>query len=119
VLIVNGDYKMAHDFIDDKTFAYFDPPYRPLSATSSFTSYAQEGFDDAAQAELAGFIDEMSERGAYVLASNSDPKNASAADDFFDRLYSKHVIFRIDASRVINSVGGGRGRIKELLIASG
>ena len=118
VTIVNGDYKMASDFIDDSTFAYFDPPYRPLSATSSFTSYAQEGFDDSAQAELARFIDEMSEKGAYVLASNSDPKNTSATDDFFDRLYSKHLIIRIEANRAINSIGDGRGRIKELLITT-
>ena len=119
VTIVHGDYKSSQAFIDDKTFAYFDPPYRPLSVTASFTSYAQDGFDDTAQSELAGFIDEMSERGAFVLASNSDPKNTDETDDFFDRLYAKHDISRIDALRAINSVGNGRGRIRELLIASG
>ncbi|MCL1882682.1 MAG: Dam family site-specific DNA-(adenine-N6)-methyltransferase [Defluviitaleaceae bacterium] len=60
--IVCGDYKLAADFIDDNTFAYFDPPYRPLSITSNFTSYAQDGFDDNAQTELATFIDRMSEK---------------------------------------------------------
>jgi DNA adenine methylase len=75
VLIIHGDYRSAQDFIDGRTFAYFDPPYRPLSSTSSFTSYAQEGFDDAAQTDLANFIDVMSQRGAFVVASNSDPKN--------------------------------------------
>lgn len=119
VTIVHGDYKMAQRFIDDRTFAYFDPPYRPLSATSSFTSYAQDGFDDDAQKELAGFIDEMSARGALVVASNSDPKNTDEKDDFFDRLYGKHEILRIEANRAINSSGNGRGRINELLIASG
>ena len=117
--IVNGDYKMADDFIDDKTFCYFDPPYRPLTATASFTAYAKNGFDDNAQTELACFIDELSERGAAVVASNSDPKNTDEEDDFFDRLYARHEIFRIEASRAINSVGNGRGRIKELLIANG
>jgi len=119
VTIIHGDYKMARNFIDDRTFAYFDPPYRPLSATSSFTSYAKDGFDDFAQTELAHFIDEMSERGAFIAASNSDPKNVNETDEFFDRLYAKHEILRIEASRAINSVGDGRGRIKELLIANG
>lgn len=119
VTIINGDYKMAYAFIDDRTFCYFDPPYRPLSATASFTAYAQDGFDDSAQTELAHFIDDISERGASVVASNSDPKNIDEADDFFDMLYAKHEILRIEAGRAINSVGSGRGRIKELLIANG
>jgi len=119
VTIVHGDYRLAENFIDNRTFAYFDPPYRPLSATSNFTSYSDDAFDDRAQEELARFIDEMSNRGACVLASNSDPKNIDETDDFFDRLYSKHEIVRIEASRAINSLGNGRGRIRELLIANG
>jgi len=119
VSVINGDYKKVLSFIDDSTFCYFDPPYRPLSATASFTAYAQDGFDDNAQAELARFIDEVSERGASVLVSNSDPKNVNESDDFFDRLYAKYEISRIEANRAINSVGNGRGRIKELLISNG
>ncbi len=76
VKIVCGDYKMSASFIDENTFAYFDPPYRPLSASSSFTSYAKDGFGDKEQIELAQFIDKLSESGAFVVASNSDPKNA-------------------------------------------
>jgi site-specific DNA-adenine methylase len=49
-------------------------PYRPLSQTSNFTAYAQDGFGDNEQAELARFIDELSDKGAFVVASNSDPK---------------------------------------------
>jgi len=119
VTIVNGDYTMSRNFIDDKTFCYFDPPYRPLSTTARFTAYVQDGFDDTAQAGLAQFIDELSELGASVLASNSDPKNIDESDDFFDRLYSKHKILRIEASRAINSVGNRRGKINELLIGNG
>ena len=102
VKIVCGDYKLASNFIDNKTFAYFDPPYRPLTTTANFTSYAQDGFDDVAQSELAEFIDSISEKGAYVVASNSDPKNVDKFDDFFDRLYSRHSILRIEASRVMS-----------------
>ncbi|MDR3240223.1 MAG: Dam family site-specific DNA-(adenine-N6)-methyltransferase [Clostridiales bacterium] len=118
VSIVHGSYQLARDFIDSKTFAYFDPPYRPLSVTSSFTAYAQHGFDDAAQTKLARFIDEMSECGARVAASNSDPKNMDESDEFFDRLYAKHTIMRIEASRAINSLGHGRGKVRELLIVA-
>jgi DNA adenine methylase len=130
--IVCAGYAESRRFIDGRTFAYFDPPYRPLSATASFTRYAEGGFGDGEQAELAAFIDEMSERGAFVLASNSDPKGASggavasggevedggAGDDFFDRLYSRHAISRISAGRAINSDGAARGKVSELLICS-
>ena len=80
VNIVHGDYKTAMGFIDDKTFAYFDPPYRPLSPTSNFTSYTQNSFDDIDQMELARFIDEVSQRGTYVVASNSDPRSVNEND---------------------------------------
>jgi DNA adenine methylase len=118
VEIVCADYKDSRGFIDENTFAYFDPPYRPLTATASFTSYAKGGFGDKEQAELASFIDEMSGHGSYILASNSDPKNADEKDDFFDRLYSRHNIVRISASRAINSAGASRGKIRELLICN-
>jgi DNA adenine methylase len=116
--IVCGDYRQSRAFIDHRTFAYFDPPYRPLSQTSNFTAYANSGFGDREQIELAHFIDELSDMGAFVVASNSDPKNTNADDDFFDRLYHKHKISRISASRTINSAAGGRGKINELLIVS-
>ena len=118
VEIVCKDYKESDSFIDENTFAYFDPPYRPLTASSNFTSYSQDGFGDKEQIELAHFINLLSERGAYVVASNSDPKNSDETDSFFDDLYSKQKVFRISASRAINSVSKGRGKINELLIAS-
>ena len=118
VTIVCGDYKKSGYFIDHNTFVYFDPPYRPLTASASFTTYAQGGFGDKEQIELARFIDEVSGRGAFVVASNSDPKNVDADDNFFDDLYSSHKIFRISANRAINSKGTGRGKINELFIAS-
>ena len=118
VQIVCGDYKESINFIDDKTFAYFDPPYRPLTDSSSFTAYTQGGFGDKEQVELAQYIDSLSDCGAHIVASNSDPTNVNDQDAFFDNLYSRHKIFRISASRAINSVGSGRGKINELLISS-
>ena len=118
VEIVCGDYKLSRNFIDKKTFVYFDPPYRPLSQTSNFNSYDKNTFDDVSQKELAEFIEEMCGKGAYIAISNSDPKNTDQNDDFFDKLYEKYNISRINAVRMINSSGDKRGKISELLIAN-
>jgi len=118
VQIVCADYQQVCDFIDDKTFAYFDPPYRPLSQTSNFKAYAREDFCDLQQMQLAHFIDDMTEKGAVVLVSNADPKNTNETDDFFDHLYARHNILRVNASRAINSVGASRGKVRELLICN-
>ncbi|MDR2387934.1 MAG: DNA adenine methylase [Deltaproteobacteria bacterium] len=116
VTITQAEYSQSLDFINSNCFVYVDPPYRPLSATSSFTSYSKNAFGDLQQAELARFVDTIVEKGAYVLVSNSDPKNTDPQNDFFDKLYFKHTIERIKAVRVINSVATGRGAITELLI---
>lgn len=113
-----GDYEQSADFIDAQTFVYLDPPYRPLSKTSSFTAYTKDAFDDNAQRRLADFFAEMARRGASVLLSNSDPKNTDPKDDFFDALYRRFHIHRIPLGRAINAKGGGRGQISELLISS-
>ena len=113
-----GDYKGCKDFIDSDTFVYLDPPYRPLTQTSAFTSYSENGFTDKEQIELGNFITEISNKGAKVLASNSDPKNSDINDNFFDNLYSKFEIERVSASRMINSNASKRGAINELLISN-
>jgi len=112
------DYKKSKSFIDKNTFVYFDPPYRPLNASSCFISYSQYKFEDKQQIELAGFIDVLSEKGAHIIASNSDPTNINKDDTFFDDIYIKHKVLRINAARKINSAGNKRGKINELLITS-
>lgn len=118
VQMKTGDYSDCKDFIDSETFVYLDPPYRPLTQTSAFTSYSENGFSDKEQIELGNFIKEISEIGAKVLASNSDPKNTNKEDNFFDELYSNFEIKRISASRMINSNAKKRGAISELLISN-
>lgn len=118
VTIVCGDYKESADFIDENTFVYFDPPYRPLTETASFTSYTEDGFSDDKQAELARYVKALTDKGAKVVLSNSDPKNTNEHDDFFDELYSTFNINRISATRMINSNAASRGKISELLIAN-
>lgn len=116
VTILTGDYHSIEDYVDESTFVYFDPPYRPLNKTSEFTSYTADDFNDNDQIELAEFIKELSARSVKVLASNSDPKNVDENDNFFDDLYSPLNIYRVHASRAINSKGKGRGKISELVI---
>ena len=113
-----GDYSKCAEFIDADTFVYIDPPYRPLSETSSFTSYAKTEFGDEQQIQLAHFIEHISEKGAKVVASNSDPKNTDINDNFFDDIYKKFNIDRVNATRMINSNSKGRGLISELLISN-
>lgn len=116
--IVCADYRASGSFIDENTFVYFDPPYRPLSPTSSFNSYTEHDFNDEAQLELAAYIQELAQRGAYIVLSNSDPQNANPDDDFFDSLYSQQKIERVRANRMINSNASSRGKISELLISN-
>ncbi len=118
VTIVCGDYSLSRQFIDKDTFVYLDPPYRPLSETSAFTSYNSDTFDDNEQIRLAKFIDEINASGAKIVLSNSDPKNVNPEDTFFDELYKAYQIKRVSAPRMINSKAEARGKINELLICN-
>ena len=118
VTIVCGDYRESRDFIDENTFVYFDPPYRPITDTASFTAYTENLFNDEEQIELAKFVDEMHKKGAKIVVSNSDPKNSNTEDDFFDNIYKAHKIKRVEATRMINCNSEARGKIRELLISN-
>ena len=118
VTIICGDYKESENFIDGNTFVYFDPPYRPITDTASFTAYTENLFNDEEQIVLAKFVDSMHKKGAKVVVSNSDPKNSNTKDDFFDNIYSTHRIKRVEATRMINCNSESRGKIKELLISN-
>lgn len=112
------DYSSCADFVNENTFVYIDPPYRPLTVTASFTSYSENEFGDKQQIELSRFVDVISNKGAMVVLSNSDPKNSNTEDNFFDDLYSEYSISRVSAKRMINSKGNSRGTISELLICN-
>ena len=118
VTIVCGDYRKSADFIDKNTFVYFDPPYRPITDTSSFTAYTDKIFNDKEQIELARYVGEMNQKGARIAVSNSDPKNVNSEDTFFDELYKAYQIKRVSATRMINSKADNRGKINELLICN-
>ena len=93
------------------SFFYFDPPYRPLNATSSFNDYTKEAFNDLAQKRLKDFCDDVQAAGYHFMLSNSD-----CQDKFFDDLYMQYQIERVWASRSINANPNKRGKLTELLI---
>lgn len=116
VEILNGDYSHIAEYATGNTFVYFDPPYRPLDATSSFNAYVKEPFDDNEQRRLFSFFSMLSERGCQAMLSNSDCRGRNADDTFFDDLYRDFHIERVYAKRCINANPGKRGVLTELLI---
>lgn len=113
-----GDYAESEKIVEDNTFVYFDPPYRPLNITSGFTSYTKEDFNDDNQKELAQYFTKLNNKNTYLMLSNSNPKNTNTEDTFFENIYSNFKINEIYANRMINSNSAGRGKIAELLITN-
>ncbi|MBQ4196244.1 MAG: DNA adenine methylase [Bacteroidales bacterium] len=118
VEILCGDFAETGSYAGPDTLFYFDPPYKPITETSSFTSYAKEGFDDREQIRLRDFCNQISKEKALFIASNSDPKDVNPQEDFFDTIYNHFIIKRVSASRMINSDASGRGAISELMISN-
>ena len=118
VEILCGDFAETGRYAGPDTLFYFDPPYKPITETSSFTSYAKEGFNDAEQIRLRDFCDQISRDKALFVASNSDPKYVNPSENFFDALYNHFIIKRVSAARMINSDASGRGAISELMISN-
>lgn len=116
VEIMTGDFEATFGYAKDDTFFYFDPPYRPLSDTSSFNDYAKEAFNDDAQIRLKEFCDRIDEAGFRFMLSNSDCKGKNEEDNFFDLIYGGYSIERVWASRSINSNPNKRGKLTEILV---
>jgi DNA adenine methylase len=118
VKLTLGDFESVGKYIDKNTFIYIDPPYRPLSDTSSFTDYSKIPFNDDSQKRLAEWAKSIDDKGALFMLSNSDPTNTNEEDKFFDELYIKFNINRVMAGRMINSKGNRRGKIREILVTN-
>ena len=116
VEILCGDYTLIERYVDNNTFIYFDPPYRPLSTTSSFTSYAKENFDDTEQTRLAHFFARLSRYGCKMMLSNSDCCAQNPNDTFFENLYGNFIIDKVHASRFVNAIPSKRGKLTEILV---
>ena len=111
-------YEKTEIFVDEKTFLYLDPPYRPLKGQDNFKSYTEEDFNDERQKELAEYVRRISEKGAHFVLSNSDPKNVDPEDNFFDDLYRGYTLKRIMAKRIINRKSSSRGPVMEILVTN-
>ncbi len=92
-------------------FVYFDPPYHPLSKTSSFTSYDKDGFGEDEQRRLAKVFRELDTRGVFVMLSNS-------MTPLVRELYGSFPCAEVQAKRSVNSKAGGRGKVAEALVTN-
>ena len=118
VEILTGDYKETLKYAEHPALFYFDPPYKPLSKTSSFNSYAKDEFGDNEQIQLRDFCKTLDDQDHYWLLSNSDVKGKDMTDTFFDDIYEEYNINRVWAKRNINANGAKRGKLTELLITN-
>lgn len=109
--MMQGDYAQALHDLPQGAFVYLDPPYMPISATSSFTGYTGGGFDYQEQVRLHNECIKLRDQGISFLQSNSD---CEAIRD----LYSDFTIRTVKAKRAINSKSSGRGAINEVLIGN-
>lgn len=117
IIIMNDDYSKTTEHLrDGLNFFYFDPPYRPLSATSSFTSYTKTDFNDGDQTKLADFCKKIDSEKCLWMLSNSDCSAKDPSDRFFETIYNGYSINRVYASRSINANPAKRGKLTELLI---
>ena len=116
VEIMTGDFEQTFNKINGNTFFYFDPPYRPLSNTSSFNDYTKEDFNDDAQIRLKLFCDRLNDQGVDFMLSNSDCLGKNGTDRFFDDLFIDYSIERVWASRNVNAIASKRGKLTEIVV---
>lgn len=118
LVILNGDFEQTIEHLSDGfNLFYFDPPYRPLNATSSFNSYSKEDFNDEEQIRLRDFCARLSEYpNVKWMLSNADCSAKNPDDTFFEEIYGDFNINRVYASRAINANPSKRGKLTELLI---
>lgn len=109
IKFLNGDFEDSLKNIRKGAFVYFDPPYMPISDSSSFTGYTLDGFGTEDQIRLKDLCDKLNERGIKFLLSNSTAP-------MILELYKDYKIVYVDAKRNINSIGNKRGEIKEVLV---
>lgn len=114
--ILLGDFTCVLDHLNSNAFAYLDPPYRPLSATSNFTAYSSSTFTAADQQRLADFCRDANDLSSKLMISNSDPDNIDPTDTYFHDNYPDYRIVRVYANRMVNCKADRRGKISELII---
>ena len=109
VQMTSIDYAEVLKALPKGTFIYLDPPYDPVSETSSFTGYARGGFSHDDQIRLRESCDELHKRGLKFMLSNS-------ATDFIKEQYAAYNITIVQAKRAINSDATKRGEVDEVVV---
>ena len=109
VKIIHDSFELCLDYAEKGDFVYFDPPYYPISKTSSFTSYTKENFREDSQNKLFYVFKKLDERGCKLMLSNS-------YNEYIKSLYKDYKIITLDARRAINCKAAKRGNINVLLI---
>lgn len=107
-----GDFSEVIRYAKKDDFAYFDPPYVPITKTASFTAYTSQSFAIEDQIRLKETFASLAERGVKVMLSNSHTP-------LINELFSNSKRNTIMASRMINCKSDKRGPVKELLIHHG
>lgn len=109
ITFYNEDFAETLNRISRGGFVYLDPPYDPVSDTSSFTGYNKGGFDRNEQIRLKQCCDELTQRDVKFMLSNS-------ATEFIKELYSEYDVSTVKAKRAINADASKRGAVEEVLI---
>lgn len=107
----SNDFALSLEQVRRGTFVYLDPPYDPISDTSSFTGYSKGGFSREQQIKLRECCDMLNERGVKFMLSNS-------STEFIREQYSDYHITTVQAKRAINSVASKRGDVDEVIITN-
>ncbi len=109
IQIFSKDYEEVLENIEKGSFVYFDPPYHPVSKSSSFTGYIQGGFDMYDQTRLRDLCIKLDKKGIKFMLSNS-------AVPLIEDIYKEFNITYVKANRSINSNGKKRGEVDEVII---
>lgn len=111
VVFTSADYREALSTARPGDFVYIDPPYDPITSTSSFTAYASGGFTRQNQVELRKEVDRLTREGVHVMLSNS-------ATDFIKAEYAHYRIHIVKARRQVNSKPTVRGQVDEIIVTN-
>lgn len=88
---------------------YLDPPYIPISSSSSFSKYSKLDFDISNHEQLAACIDSLTNRGVFVVLSNSDTSDTR-------RIFGKSMnLYQISVGRSISASSMSRKRVNEVI----
>ena len=107
--LVLGDFASVTRSLGARDFAYFDPPYVPVSRSASFTAYTKAGFGPAEQTRLVKEFARLSQKGVRAVLSNAD--TSGTRDLYTDFSYTS-----VGVRRAINASADKRGKTPELIV---